>query len=182
MKKCSIVSLTILLMVTVSLMLSCSRSPKWLNGTWVSEDIETYGPVTVWFNNGRYRVEDYDGEISAQKKLKIVKVTDNFGDKRQYFHDYVFYLDPEYPTFYYYDGDIPWRFIKVSNIEPVDIGLKVKWGNMNLGATTPDDYGFYFAWGETSRKKEFTEDNYKLYVPDENGNRKMIKKYFKFRK
>ena len=32
----------------------------------------------------------------------------------------------------------------------VDLGLSVKWANMNVGATTETSYGTYFAWGETS--------------------------------
>lgn len=31
----------------------------------------------------------------------------------------------------------------------VDLGLSVKWGKCNLGATTPEGYGDYYAWGET---------------------------------
>ena len=34
--------------------------------------------------------------------------------------------------------------------EYVDLGLKVKWATCNLGATTPDEYGDYFAWGDTA--------------------------------
>ena len=34
--------------------------------------------------------------------------------------------------------------------EAVDLGLSVKWANMNVGATAVTDYGTYFAWGETS--------------------------------
>ena len=30
----------------------------------------------------------------------------------------------------------------------VDLGLSVKWANCNLGATTEDGYGDYYAWGE----------------------------------
>ena len=33
--------------------------------------------------------------------------------------------------------------------EVVDLGLSVKWASFNLGATTPEEYGDYFAWGET---------------------------------
>ncbi len=33
--------------------------------------------------------------------------------------------------------------------EAVDLGLSVKWATMNVGATTPEGYGDYFAWGET---------------------------------
>ncbi|MBR6015993.1 MAG: hypothetical protein IKT22_01410 [Prevotella sp.] len=33
----------------------------------------------------------------------------------------------------------------------IDLGLPsgTKWANMNVGATKPEDYGLYFAWGET---------------------------------
>ena len=31
----------------------------------------------------------------------------------------------------------------------VDLGLSVKWANMNVGATSETEYGDYFAWGET---------------------------------
>ena len=34
-------------------------------------------------------------------------------------------------------------------IEAVDLGLSVKWANLNLGATSPEEYGDYYAWGET---------------------------------
>ncbi len=36
-----------------------------------------------------------------------------------------------------------------ANAESVDLGLSVKWATFNVGATTPEGYGDYFAWGET---------------------------------
>ncbi len=33
--------------------------------------------------------------------------------------------------------------------EAKDLGLSVKWASFNLGAMKPEDYGVYFAWGET---------------------------------
>ncbi len=33
--------------------------------------------------------------------------------------------------------------------EPIDLGLSVKWASFNVGATKPEEYGDYFAWGET---------------------------------
>ena len=33
--------------------------------------------------------------------------------------------------------------------EAVDLGLSVKWAPYNIGATTPEGYGDYYAWGET---------------------------------
>lgn len=34
----------------------------------------------------------------------------------------------------------------------VDLGLSVKWAAYNIGAQKPEDYGSYFAWGETAQK------------------------------
>lgn len=34
----------------------------------------------------------------------------------------------------------------------VDLGMSVKWANINVGATKPKEYGDYFAWGETAPK------------------------------
>ena len=34
-------------------------------------------------------------------------------------------------------------------LEAVDLGLSVKWANMNLGATKPEEFGDYYAWGDT---------------------------------
>ena len=45
----------------------------------------------------------------------------------------------------------------------VDLGLSVKWATCNVGATTPEEYGDYFAWGETSTKAEYNSDNSPTY-------------------
>ena len=56
--------------------------------------------------------------------------------------------------------------------EYVDLGLSsgLKWATCNVGATSPEEYGLYFAWGETvgytgeqvtSGVKTFTNDEYK---------------------
>lgn len=49
--------------------------------------------------------------------------------------------------------------------EWVDLGLPsgVKWATCNVGASSPWDYGYYFAWGETSTKSTYTEENSKTY-------------------
>ena len=36
-----------------------------------------------------------------------------------------------------------------AGLAAVDLGLSVKWANMNVGAESETDYGTYFAWGET---------------------------------
>ena len=47
-----------------------------------------------------------------------------------------------------------------SEQEYVDLGLSVKWATCNVGATTPEGYGDYFAWGETSPKDNYYMDSY----------------------
>ena len=49
----------------------------------------------------------------------------------------------------------------VSVPEAVDLGLSVKWANMNVGAISPEDYGDYFAWGETTTKETYDWSTYK---------------------
>ena len=41
----------------------------------------------------------------------------------------------------------------------VDLGLSVKWATKNVGASSPSDYGDYFAWGETQTKSRYDESN-----------------------
>lgn len=47
--------------------------------------------------------------------------------------------------------------------EYVDLGLPsgIKWATCNVGATSPEEYGNYYAWGETTAKSTFTWSNYK---------------------
>ena len=45
--------------------------------------------------------------------------------------------------------------------EMVDLGLSVKWASFNLGATKPEEYGDYFAWGETEPNWNYNWSTYK---------------------
>ena len=51
----------------------------------------------------------------------------------------------------------------INGHEWVDLGLSVKWATCNVGASSPSDYGDYFAWGEISTKSSYTENNSKTY-------------------
>ena len=59
----------------------------------------------------------------------------------------------------------------------MDLGLPsgLLWATCNIGATKPEEYGLYFAWGEiegytaedvTAGKKEFIQDDYKFRTED----------------
>ena len=45
-------------------------------------------------------------------------------------------------------------------VEAVDLGLSVKWANMNVGAKKDSGFGSYFAWGEIKPKDYYSWDTY----------------------
>ena len=45
--------------------------------------------------------------------------------------------------------------------EYIDLGLSVKWAAYNVGATTPEESGGYFAWGEIEEKSSYNWNTYK---------------------
>ena len=57
--------------------------------------------------------------------------------------------------------------------EYVDLGLSVKWATFNVGATSPEEYGDYYAWGETETKETYSWSTYKWC----NGSSSKLTKY-----
>ncbi len=59
--------------------------------------------------------------------------------------------------------------------EAVDLGLPsgVKWATCNVGASSPDEFGDYYAWGETEPKSSYLNSNYSW----SNGSSTAITKY-----
>lgn len=55
----------------------------------------------------------------------------------------------------------------------VDLGLSVKWATCNIGASSPEEYGDYFAWGETEPKEVYVWSTYKWC----NGSQNTLTKY-----
>lgn len=47
----------------------------------------------------------------------------------------------------------------INGYEYVDLGLSVKWATVNVGASSPEDYGDYFAWGEMEAKETYSGSN-----------------------
>ena len=61
----------------------------------------------------------------------------------------------------------------VATPEYVDLGLSVKWATFNVGASKPEEYGDYFAWGETESKDSYNWSTYKWC----NGSSTTLTKY-----
>ncbi len=57
--------------------------------------------------------------------------------------------------------------------EWIDLGLSVKWATCNVGATKTEEYGDYFAWGETTPKSTYDWSTYKWC----NGSSTTLTKY-----
>ncbi|MCQ2191849.1 MAG: InlB B-repeat-containing protein [Paludibacteraceae bacterium] len=52
---------------------------------------------------------------------------------------------------------------QIAEHDYVDLGLPsgTLWATYNVGATTPEEYGDYFAWGETKPKEDYSWSTYK---------------------
>ncbi len=63
----------------------------------------------------------------------------------------------------------------VNGHEYVDLGLPsgTLWATCNVGATNPEGYGDYFAWGETKTKSDYSWSTYQYY----NGSSSTLTKY-----
>jgi len=61
--------------------------------------------------------------------------------------------------------------------EWVDLGLPsgTLWATCNVGASAPEDYGDYFAWGETAPKDNYGWNTYKWAYYDSNGDWRLTK-------
>ena len=51
----------------------------------------------------------------------------------------------------------------ISTQKKVDLGLSVCWAGWNVGASSPEGYGNYYAWGETTTKSNYTEGSYQYH-------------------
>ena len=66
--------------------------------------------------------------------------------------DYVIYVPAE--SVEAYKSASKWsdyadRILAIGTPVAVDLGLSVRWASFNLGASAPEEYGDYYAWGET---------------------------------
>lgn len=64
---------------------------------------------------------------------------------------------------------------KYDTKEAVDLGLSsgVKWATCNVGATNPEEYGNYYAWGSTDTVGDYSWERYKYAY----GSRNELAKY-----
>ncbi len=102
--------------------------------------------------------ESFSDEYSTRQKVDKKYNEDSYSitvsgiqpGKKYYYRAYyinqllIYYGDVKTITF-------EWS-IDVNGYEYVDLGLSVLWATHNLGAEKPEDYGDYYAWGDTTTK------------------------------
>lgn len=100
-------------------------------------------PPTVFTKGFTVTVTDYDGniyEIKTDKENEVIRSS--------------LLVMPEVTLGDYGQEESDDRW--------VDLGLSVLWAAYNVGASSPEVYGGYYAWGETEEKSDYTwENNYK---------------------
>lgn len=56
-------------------------------------------------------------------------------------------------------------------------GKNIKWASFNIGASSPEEYGLYYAWGETEPKLDYEWLTYKFRTSGDNSDNVKFSKY-----
>ena len=117
-------------------------------------EAKTYSETSI----GNSNTADFDFELSiSADDIKEGKKNIKLGI---YAYDIGLHSDPQ--TFVLEIEDSACN--DANHPHAVDLGLSVKWACCNVGANSPEEYGDYFAWGETSPKSSYTPENYQHWV------------------
>lgn len=155
------------------------------------DDDDSSGIVGKWictnkYNDAPYWVFNSDGtgyaysgsKESFSYKLSGTTLTVAWDDDWEYPDVWTAIISDNTLTLYYDNGEVDWAFQKdgtseddadeddsSSGAKAVDLGLPsgTKWADRNVGASSPEDYGDYFAWGETKPKDKYTTQNCSTY-------------------
>ena len=109
--------------------------------------------TTYHVNNVTYNYDDYTITLSVRKVEKLDL------DKLQIMLDEA--LEKETLESL---NEFLNKNLDTNDYEYVDLGLPsgTLWAKCNVGATKPEEYGDYFAWGETEPKEEYNWKTYKF--------------------
>ncbi len=145
-----------------------------LNGEFIIDDSYNEGIgaglVKTWFMYSESE-SSLQGLLANGKKIDANKgETKKDGKVNGVMSNKLISLEPE-TTYYYvacvsvndvaFNGNVKTFKTKVVAEGSVDLGLSVCWATCNLGATKPEEYGDYFAWGETEPKDDYRWETYK---------------------
>ena len=144
-------------------------SPTTLDASFVI-DGETYS-IDLTNSSGWQSGYQYTYNITANRLEDILlevtssSVINAWGDKGTVSEIDIEYQDAEETT-----AD---NSSTVNGYEAVDLGLSVRWAVFNIGASSQEDYGSFYAWGEIEGKSSYTSSNCTTYsqeIEDFSGN------------
>ena len=141
-------------------------------GTWYAPDGTSFtlyedGTIEDYTGAAKYKFRNYLGTLTmynvpgkAVKVMGVVKVTKS----------YLLLLDYATGAVAYYTSSAVPNFHNPDDY--VDLGLPsgTLWATCNVGASSPEDYGDYFAWGETSAKTSYNSDWSNYFDTNDDGN------------
>ncbi|MBR4312833.1 MAG: hypothetical protein IKT86_05790, partial [Bacteroidaceae bacterium] len=130
-----------------------------LNGT-VSGTDEYVTCGVIYGTSSDLSFNDYYIETSANGTYSVS--ISNLQPGTTYYYCAYVYVDGEYKYGETYSFTTE-QASGTGEYEAVDLGLSVKWATFNVGATSPEEYGDYFAWGETVTKESYTSSNSVTY-------------------
>ena len=120
-------------------------------------------PVQRWFLYGKTGSDSvkkiYTDESFSAPARFLDCGTEYFVKAEAKVYDVVFQSDTTYFT------TLDFNYAAVE----VDLGLSVYWSDLNLGATSLEKDGLFFAWGESDPKDYFSWENYKLSLGTDNS-------------
>ena len=116
-----------------------------------ADALPQYSPKNVVWQHRQVTITDSAQLLSAEQYNTIAQG----GDTSRFIID---------PTIIYTDTLYVRNIVDTVYGKPhvaVDLGLSVKWATCNIGANSPEEYGDYFAWGETTPKEKYDWSTYK---------------------
>lgn len=112
--------------------------------------------IVIWNNKGERRNQMIEGSDGGIFSFNFDELTPN--------------TEYCYRTFFYDKDNGKNRMGEICSFKTkeesdsdkwIDLGLSVLWAKWNVGANSPEEYGRYYAWGETEEKSSYDWENYK---------------------
>lgn len=119
-------------------------------------------------------LEQEEDEVVCTSNDAPIEISAEFADlplnKKLYVRAYIIHNE-----YIYYGNAVSFELESTDEITPgqeVDLGLSVKWAGWNVGASSPEEYGGYYAWGEIEEKSDYSLDTYEHYYDADGDGKK----------
>ena len=169
------------LLLLISLIFSISMAYSSNSVSSVNAYQEGKNIVITYQLSERSNISVYVSTDGGKKYSSIMNISGDFGKnvssgaKRIIWNVLADYEEFNFPEVCFMVLSFNAESVKNNGHEYVDLGLPsgTKWATTNVGASSPEGYGNYYAWGETTTKSTYNWSNYKWC----NGSSSSMTKY-----